>query len=263
MDRVIVVTGASGGIGEAFAVRAGKAEAKLVLAARRKDELERVAKASGEALVVPTDVTDRAQVDGLMARALERFGRVDVWVNNAGRGITRSVGELTDADMDEMWRTNVKSAVYGMQAVLPHFKTRGTGQILNVSSMLGRMPLHAPMRSAYSACKSALNTLSTCLRMELAATHPEIAVTVVMPGIVGTDFGNNALNGGADSRALPGAQPVEEVAEVMLDAVEHPRPEVYSRPEMQEGVERYYHDVAGVEAAALRFMANARGGARP
>lgn len=251
MDKVIVVTGASSGIGAAFARKAGARGAKQVLAARRQEALESVARDAGEALAVPTDVTQRDQVERLLARAIEQFGRVDIWVNNAGRGISRPVSQLTDADLSEMWRDNVNSALYGMQAVLPHFKQRGTGQILNVSSELARMPL-APFRSAYSAAKHALNALSASLRMELAATHPGIWVTVVMPGIVATDFGNNALGGGPDSRSFPGAQPVDEVADVMLDVIEHPRAEAYSRPAMQAEVERYYHDVAHAEAEAAR-----------
>jgi len=257
MDKVIVVTGASSGIGAAFARKAGALGAKLVLAARRQDALEAVARDSGEAIAVPTDVTQRDQVERLLARALEHFGHVDVWVNNAGRGITRPVSELTDSDLSEMWRDNVNSALYGMQAVLPHFKARGTGQILNVSSGLARVPV-APFRSAYSAAKHALNALSASLRMELAATHPGIWVTVFMPGIVATEFGNNALGGGPDSRSFAGAQPVDEVADGMVDVIEEPRAEAYSRPEMQAEVERYYRDVAGAEAeAARRFRAAA------
>lgn len=257
MDKVIVVTGASAGIGAELARRAGAKGAKLVLAARRRAELEQVAKQSGEAIAVPTDVTRRDEVDRLLAKALEGFGRVDVWINNAGRGITRSVAELTDGDLDEMWRDNVKSALYGMQAVLPHFKQRNAGQIINVSSGLARMPL-APFRSAYSAAKHALNALSASLRMELKASHPGVTVSVFMPGIVATGFGLNALGGGPDSRQLPGAQPVEEVADALLELIEHPRAESYSRPQMKDEVERYFRDVAAAEADALHRFSRAR-----
>lgn len=251
MNKVIVVTGASAGIGAEFARRAGAKGAKLVLAARRKAELEQVAAQSGEAIAIPADVTRRDDVERLMAKALERFGQVDVWINNAGRGITRSVSELTDQDLDDMWRDNVKSALYGMQAVLPHFKQRNAGQLINVTSGLARMPT-VPFRSAYSAAKHALNALSASLRMELRASHPGIHVTVFMPGIVATDFGNNALGGGPDSRKLPGAQPVEEVADGLLDLIAHPRAEAYSRPEMKDEIERYFRDVTAAEADALR-----------
>jgi short-subunit dehydrogenase len=254
MDKVVVITGASAGIGAELARQLGAKGAKLVLAARRKPELEAVAaRAGSEALSVVTDATRRADMERLRDAALERFGRIDVWVNNAGRGITRSVMELTDEDMDSMWRDNVKSALYGMQVVLPHFQSRNAGQIVNVSSGLARLPL-ASFRSAYSAAKHALNGLSACLRMELLQTHPGIMVTVVMPGIVATEFGSNALGGGPDSRVLPGAQSVEDATKVIVDVIEKPRPEVYTQPTMQADVERYYHDVGAFEAqAAARF----------
>ena len=218
-DQVIVVTGASAGIGAAFARLAGAQGARLVLAARRRSELERVAGDSGRlALAVVTDVTVRAEVQALAARAIEHFGRVDVWVNNAGRGISRPASQLDDEDIDVMIRDNVKSALYGIQAILPHFQSRGSGQIVNVSSMLGRVP-YVPLRSAYCAAKHALNALTAALRVELRASHPGIVVTTVLPGVVDTDFGSNALHGGPASRTMPGAQSAQEVAQVLLHCV--------------------------------------------
>ena len=123
------------------------------------------------------------------------------------------VQPAADEDLDAMMLVNVKSALYGMQAVLPHFRARGRGHIINVSSMLGRIPF-AAQRSAYSASKHALNSLTANLRMELRGT-PAIHVSSVHPGIVATEFGLNALHGGADSRAFPGAQTALEVAEVI------------------------------------------------
>lgn len=247
MDKVIVVTGASSGIGAELARQAAGKGARLVLAARRKAELEVVAGQCGrEALAVVTDATRRADMERLRDAALARFGRIDVWVNNAGRGITRSVAELTDEDLEAMWRDNVNSALYGMQAVLPHFQSRDAGQLVNVSSTLGRLPI-VPHRSAYSAAKHALNALSACLRQELRETHPGITVTVVMPGVVATAFGDNALGGGPDSRRLPGAQRVEDAAAVILDSIERPRAEVYTQAATQAQVERYYQDVEGFE----------------
>ena len=127
-------------------------------------------------------MTVRAEVERLRDRAIEQFGSIDVWVNNAGRGISRLVAEVTDDELDQMITVNVKSALYGMQAVLPHFKERGAGQIVNVSSFLSRVPM-ASIRAAYSASKAALNSLTANLRMDLAATHPGIHVTLVMPGL--------------------------------------------------------------------------------
>src|SRR5262245_40684049 len=127
-SKVIVITGASAGIGAALARKLGQEGHTIVLAARRERELAEAARACGErALAVPCDVTKRPDVERLKSRAIEAFGRVDVWINNAGRGITRSVLDLTDDDIDEMIAVNVKSAVYGMQAIVPHFMERGEG----------------------------------------------------------------------------------------------------------------------------------------
>src|SRR6476659_7444249 len=175
-DKVVVVTGASSGIGAALAELLGKRGARPVLVARREKELCETARRSGpEALAITADVTKREDVQQAFDTALARFGGVDAWVNNAGRGITRFVSELTDDDIDEMMSVNLKSALYGMQVVLPHFRERGQGHIVNVSSMLGRVPF-APFRSAYSASKHALNALTANLRMELHAQYPNIHV---------------------------------------------------------------------------------------
>ena len=250
-DKVIVITGASSGIGEALAEAVAARGARgIVLAARRGTELSAVtARLGGNALAVVTDVTKRDDVDQLRDRALERFGQIDVWVGNAGRGITRSVAQLTDADLDDMMTTNVKSVLYGIQAVLPHFRDRKRGHLITVSSMLGRISL-SPIRSAYSAAKCAVNSLMTSLRLEIKPEFPEIHISTVMPGVVATQFGANALHGGPDSRALPNAQPVGEVAAVIADLIEHPRAEVYTRPELAQLAARYYSaaDVAVLEA---------------
>jgi NAD(P)-dependent dehydrogenase (short-subunit alcohol dehydrogenase family) len=249
-DRVVVITGASGGIGAALAERVARDGGHPVLVARRQAELEAVAARCGDrALVVVADVTRREDVRRVLDQALERFGHVDAWVNNAGRGITRPVSQLTDEDVDEMIRVNLKSALYGMQAVLPHFQAGGRGHIINVSSMLGRVP-NVHVRSAYNAAKHALNALTANLRMELRESHPGIHVSTVSPGVVATEFGVHALHGGRDSRQIPFAQPVTEVADVIADLIEHPRADVYTRPEFQKRVVAYFaaEDMAAVEA---------------
>jgi NAD(P)-dependent dehydrogenase (short-subunit alcohol dehydrogenase family) len=246
--QVVVVTGASAGIGAALAEELGRRGARLVLVARRREPLEAVARRSGEAEVVTADVTRRADVQRALEAALARFGRVDAWVNNAGRGISKPLEQLVDEDLDAMVRDNVKSALYGMQAVLPHFKQRGDGLIVNVSSMLSRVPF-ATIRSAYSAAKAALDSLTETLRIELARDFPGIRVLTVLPGVVATDFGLNALGGGPDSRALPGAQPVEEVARLVADGMRSGRGDLYTRP---EGLERVLEHLRGLAAGAAR-----------
>jgi NADP-dependent 3-hydroxy acid dehydrogenase YdfG len=239
-DRVVVITGASAGIGAALARLVGRKGGKPVLLARREKELNEIAAEVGpDTVALVTDVTRREDVRRAVETTLSRLDHIDVWVNNAGRGISRMVSELTDEDVDEMMLVNLKSALYGMQAVLPHFRQRGRGQIINVSSMLGRLPL-AAFRSAYSASKHALNALTANLRMELRATHPGIMVSSVHPGVVATEFGVNARHGGVDSRALPNIQSAEQVAEVIADTIERPRADVYTRPGAQQIVVSYY-----------------------
>ena len=238
-DTVVVVTGASGGIGAALAELLARRGASLVLVARRPDALAAVAeRCGGSTLPVVADVTSRSEVRQVVEAALARFGRIDVWVNNVGQGITRMPSALTDDDIDEMIRINVKSALYGMQEVLPHFQSRNAGHVINVSSMLGRVPF-APFRSAYSGAKHFLNALTANFRAEVQATHPGIQVTLVSPGVVRTEFGVNALHGGPDSRTLPDSQSADEVAAVIGDLIETRRPDVYTRPGARERVLGY------------------------
>jgi short-subunit dehydrogenase len=248
MDKVVVITGASAGIGAELAKQLAAKGAKVVLAARRKEELDAVAKGIGEqALAVVTDVTKRSDVERLAKAAIERFGRIDVWVNNAGRGISRSVADLTDEDLDAMWTINMKSVVYGIQAVLPHFKARNAGQIINVSSGLSRVPL-APVRAAYGAVKAAVNLLTGSLRVELQKSHPGIHVTLLLPGVVATEFGVNSMGVGiVDNRKIPGAQPVDDATKAIVDVIENPRPEAYTSAFIAGVVERYLREPQVVE----------------
>jgi len=243
MDKVVVVTGASAGIGAELGRQLAAKGAKVVLAARRKEELDAVAKEIGEhALAVVADVTKKSDVMHLAEAALARFGRIDVWVNNAGRGISRSVADLSDEDLDAMWTVNMKSVVYGIQAVLPHFKARNAGQIINVSSGLSRAPL-APVRAAYGAVKSAVNMLTASLRVELKVTHPGIYVTLLLPGVVATEFGLNSMGVGiVDNRKLPGAQSVEEAVRAIVDVIENPKPEAYTSAFIADVVARYQRE---------------------
>jgi short-subunit dehydrogenase len=250
MTRTIVITGASAGIGAALARHLGRQGHRLVLAARRGEELARVSAECGPATeVVVADVRRRADVERVRDAALRRFGHVDVWVNNAGRGIARPVLELSDEDLDEMMAVNVKSALYGMQAIVPHFQERGAGHLINVSSFLGRVPFVA-LRSAYNAAKHALNALTANLRMELRNAHPGVHVSLVMPGVVRTAFAANALGagaGGVPPGGGPPGQTAEEVAAVIAELIEHPVPEVYTNPASAEMARRYYQDVGAFE----------------
>jgi NAD(P)-dependent dehydrogenase (short-subunit alcohol dehydrogenase family) len=238
-DKVVVITGASAGIGAALAEEMSRRQAKVVLAARRADRLAQIAgRMAGPSEVVVTDVTRREQVERLFQAAVARFGQVDIWVNNAGRGITRDVSALSEEDVDAMLRDNFKSAFYGMQAVVPHFKERKQGVLVNVSSMLSRVP-GAYFRSAYNAAKAAMNSLTESLRFELARQYPDILICLALPGIVATEFGLNALGGGEDSRKLPGGQTAEQVAAAIADGIAARRLDIYTRPEGAQRVLDY------------------------
>jgi short-subunit dehydrogenase len=252
MNRVVVITGASAGIGKQIALELGRRGDSLVLAARTADALEAVARDAGERThVVKADVTRRADVEQVRDEAIRAFDHVDVWINNAGKGILRPVLDLTDEDLDEMIDVNVKSALYGMQAIVPHFMARGRGHIVNISSFLARVPV-APARSAYSAAKAALNTLTANLRVDLQRTHPGIHVTVVMPGLVSTGFADHARGSSGPVPAGPIGSPMkpqtpEEVATIVADLLDHPVAEVYTNPASRALAARYFDDVGRFE----------------
>jgi short-subunit dehydrogenase len=239
-----VITGASSGIGAALAETLASRGASIVMVARRGDLLRALAEKCGErAHAVIADMTRRDDVQRVVREAIGRFGRIDVWVNNVGQGISRPPSRLTDEDIDEVMRFNVKSAVYGMQEVLPHFKERGTGQIINVSSMLGRIP-SAMFRSAYCGAKHFLNALTATFRAEVQQTHPGIQFSLVSPGVVRTEFGLNARHGGPDSRQLPDSQSAEEVAEVIVGVIASRLADVYTKAGAHDRVVNYFDTLA-------------------
>jgi short-subunit dehydrogenase len=239
-DKVVVITGASGGIGAALAELLCGRGMRVALVARREHALLEVTRRCGEnALAILGDVTDRATVADVVDEVIEHFGKIDVWVNNVGRGISKHAVDLTDNEIDEMIRINVKSALYGMQEVLPHFKEQGAGHIINVSSMLGRVPM-APGRSAYSASKHFLNAITANFRDDVHATHPNIQVSLVSPGLVATEFARNALNGQEPMTPLANVQTAEAVAEVIANVIETRQADVYTFPGAQQMVVKYF-----------------------
>jgi NADP-dependent 3-hydroxy acid dehydrogenase YdfG len=126
-----------------------------------------------------------------------------------------------------------------MQEVLPHFKSRNDGHVINISSMLGRIPF-AIVRSAYNGTKHYLNALTANFRTEVQQTHPGIQFSIVSPGVVRTDFGLNARHGGPDSRSFPDSQSAEEVAQVIAGVIESRAPDVYTRQGARDRVVAYY-----------------------
>jgi len=254
--KVAVVTGASSGIGAELCKKLGAQGWCVVLAARRRQELHQIAAQSGEnTITVVTDVTRQGDVEHLKTEALQKFGQIDVWVNNAGRGIGKKVMELSEADFDEMMSVNVKSALFGMWAIVPYFQEKNKGHIINISSFLGRVPF-VNSRSAYNAAKSALNSLTANVRTDLRRTHPNIKVSLVMPGMVSTDFAKNALYGTPSFPSASGSRPViqtpQEVAELLFELVENPKPEIYTNQSSAETAKAYYSDVAAFEDTMFR-----------
>ena len=246
-EKVAVITGASSGIGAALARQLGSKNHKLVLASRREAELKRIAsQTSADAICVPTDVNRRGDVESLRDAAIEKYGHVDIWVNNAGRGITRSVIDLSDQEFDGILDVVLKSVFYGMQVIIPHFQKREHGHLVNVSSFLGRVPL-LPYRSIYSASKSAVNTLTACLRMDMRAKYPDIHVSTVMPGVVDTDF-HRIAGPGLQVRAGGSLGPTrvesaDEVAAKIVSLLEHPVAEMYTGTSQSDMVRRYFENV--------------------
>lgn len=214
-DKVVLLTGASAGIGAATARVFAGAGARLVLAARSREPLERLAAALPGALAVPTDVGDAAQCCALVERALAAHGRVDILLNNAGVGLAGPVAGLAAADLERAMAVDLLGPLHLIQAALPAMCARGRGQIINISTVLAATPL--PYLGGYAAAKAALERLSEALRMELRGSG--VAVTVVRPGTTRTGFAGNRLGAGSERRRVaPRGVPPEAVARAALRA---------------------------------------------
>jgi NADP-dependent 3-hydroxy acid dehydrogenase YdfG len=185
-NKVVVITGASSGLGEAAAQRLAHDGAKLVLGARRFDRLQNLAGelSLGANAVVQTDVTDRAQVKRLVDRAVDLHGRVDVVINNAGLMPSSRLELLKIDEWDRMIDVNIKGVLYGIAAALPHMQTRKSGHIINVSSVAGHKV--GPGGSVYAATKHAVRVISEGLRQEVKPYN--IRTTIISPGAVATEL---------------------------------------------------------------------------
>ena len=225
--KVVVVTGASMGIGEAIAARFLREQSYLVLSSRDLGRLEAARQRLGNTertLAVACDVTVRAQIEALLAAALERFGRVDVWVNNAGFGLVDSVARMDMAACRRMFDTNLFGVIDCMQVVAPVFKQQRSGAFVNVSSMAGFISV--PYMGAYGATKHALIAIGRTSRLELAPYG--LHVNTVCPGFVETAFGRNSVRG-ADNLRPPSEWrgiSAERAADAVWRAWRHNRREV-------------------------------------
>ncbi|MGV0876338.1 SDR family oxidoreductase [Martelella sp. FLE1502] len=207
-DKVIAITGASSGIGRATALMLAEAGARLVLGARRAERLETLAAeieaAGGTAIAHETDVTDRASVQRLVDRATETFGRLDVFIGNAGVGPISGLDDLRVADWEAMVDVNFKGALYGIAATLPVFRRQSAGHFISVISVAGLRVV--PGMAVYAATKNAVRTLHEGLRQEAG---PNLRVTGISPGYVRTEFGD----------AIPDEKLREQVASGMDMAI--------------------------------------------
>jgi short-subunit dehydrogenase len=225
-DSVVVVTGASSGIGRATALAFAREGAALVVAARRREPLDSLVEEcralGASALAAPTDMTDERAVRDLARRPLETFGRLDVWVNNAAVG---ALGDFEAIPPDVFRRTvdvGFFGYVHGARAAIAHFRTHGEGVIINVASMVGKMAM--PYYTPYVAAKFAVVGFSETLRQELLGSG--IHVVTLMPAAIDTPFFQHSAN--YTGRALKPPRPVyapESVAAAIVDAARRPRRE--------------------------------------
>lgn len=223
-SKVVIVTGASMGIGAATARVFAEAGAKLVLAARSADKLEAVAQSlpsQAEPLIVPTDMTDPAQVRALIDQAYERFGRIDILINNAGQAVAGWVATVNPDHYRQIIELNMLGPLHAMQAVVPKMKEQGGGVIINISSTVSKMAI--PGIGTYASTKYALNGLTLTARNELAADN--IRVVLFHPGQTATDFGKNAVFEEnmrnwhpANDQPMPPPDTAEDVARKILEA---------------------------------------------
>ncbi|HET8913949.1 MAG TPA: SDR family oxidoreductase [Ktedonobacteraceae bacterium] len=230
-DKVVLITGASAGIGLATVRRFAAAGAKLALVARSADVLNQLAEElqsqGSDAIALPADVSDPKQVRRVIEETVRHFGRLDVLINNVGQAAIGTIADLNPDDFRKIVDVNVFGPLAAMQAVIPFMREQEGGLIINISSVVSKMNIAG--LAAYAATKAALNMLSDTARVELASEH--IRVITVYPRSTATDFGKNAL-GNQGARQQRQGSPIsadtpELVADKILDAALHEPDEQY------------------------------------
>jgi NADP-dependent 3-hydroxy acid dehydrogenase YdfG len=223
--KVVAITGASSGIGEATALLLASRGAKLALGARRLDRLEslasRIVASGGEAVFLRTDVRRRDDLAALVNLALERFDKIDVLVNNAGIGPISLLDDLRVEEWEEMIDVNIKGVLYGIAAALPVFRTQGFGHFVNTASTAGLIT--RPTMAVYSGTKFAVRAISEGLRQEAG---DKLRVTIITPGFVRTDFietvNNPVVKAQLEEARDKFAIPPDAIARAIAFAVEQP-----------------------------------------
>jgi NADP-dependent 3-hydroxy acid dehydrogenase YdfG len=225
IDKIIAITGASSGIGQATALLLASRGAKVVLGARRLDRLEalaaRITAAGGEVAIARTDVKNRADLAALVALARERFGRLDVLISNAGIGPISLLDELRVDDWDDMVDVNIKGLLHGIAAALPVFRQQSFGHFVNIASTAGLSIV--PTMAVYAGTKLAVRAISEGLRQE-AGEH--LRVTIVSPGFVHTDFADSMTNPEVKAQIMARRDEMaispEAIARTIAFAIEQP-----------------------------------------
>ncbi len=243
-NKVVIITGASSGIGEVTAKHLAGKGAFVALGARRKERLQRIVQeindAGGRAIGCQTDVTKRADLEALVGQAVQAFGRVDVLVNNAGVMPLSRIDKLQFDEWDRMIDTNIKGVLYGIGAVLPHMQAQKGGHVINVASVAGhRVPLNNGS-AVYSATKFAVRALSEGFRQEVKAYN--IRTTIISPGAIQTELPDTVTD--PDIKAnmqglLHVAISADSIARAIAYAIEQPEAydvnEILLRPTAQPG----------------------------
>jgi short-subunit dehydrogenase len=253
--KVVVITGASSGIGKASALALADQGAHLVLAARRDKELEDTAEAcrakSAEAVAVPTDVAEEAQVQALARRAIATFSRIDVWFNNAGMDAFGRFEEIPPETFERVLQINLMGTVHGARAALNHFLERGSGILINNASLVGNCP--SPFHSPYVASKFAIRGLSFALRQEVMHLR-DVHVCVLSPASIDTPLWQRGANySGRAIKPLDPVHPVEQVAGVLLNLIRFPQREAFAGASGWMASEQYAAQPAMTEALVAAY----------
>ena len=228
-QQVIVITGASSGIGLATAEAAAKEGAKLVLAARSDKTLEEVVQrinaSGGQAIHVVADVASRQEVEQIAQAAISRFGRIDTWINNAGLSIYGRLHEVSDEDNRRLFDVNFWGVVYGSLVALPHLLKQG-GALINVGSEVSEAVV--PLQGMYSASKHAVKGFTDALRVEVEEVdEAPVSITLIQPTAVDTPFPEHAKNYMDKEPKLPTPMiDPEKVAKAILKAAVKPERDV-------------------------------------
>lgn len=224
-DKVVVITGASSGIGEATALLLAERGAKVVLGARGSDRLEalaaRITKMGGEVSYAQTDVRRRGDLSNLVKLACERYGKLDVLINNAGVMPISPLDDLRVEEWEEMIDVNLKGVLYGIAAALPVFRTQGSGHFVNIASTAAYLVV--PSMSVYAGTKVAVRAISEGLRQEAG---DKLRVTIISPGMTRTNFADTMTNpqvkAQLEERRDKTAMPPEAIARAIAFAIEQP-----------------------------------------